>query len=171
MKDYDGKLRVVYKNFVVHPQIVLQGHLGGCAAAMQGKFVQYRHEWWDKAFKPYADARDPSKLGMDSIMAIAHDIGVDEAKFKADMNSQTCKDFVQADMSELEKWHVNATPSFFIDGRPFQWTGSEDSFKTAIDEELKKVEGSGVPCADYYEKEVMGKGLKEFRSKKGGSGG
>ena len=171
MKDYNGKVRVVYKNFVVHPQIVLQGHLAGCAASMQGKFVQFRHDWWDKAFKPYADARDPSKLGMDTIMAIVKDLGMDEAKFKTDMNSQACKDRVQNDMAELEKWHVNATPSFFINGRPFAWDGTPDSFKGFIDDELKKVEASGVPCADYYDKEVMGKGLKTFRSKKEAQGG
>ena len=170
MKDYQGKVRVVYKNMVVHPQIVMKGHLGGCAASKQGKFVEYRHEWWEKAFAPYAAARDPSKLGEDTIMAIAKDLKLDEAKFKADMNSPECQAQVNGDMQELSKWHVNATPSFFINGKPFQWTGSPDSFKTAIDEELKKVESSGVPCADYYQKVVMDKGEKEFKSKgKGGA--
>ena len=167
MKDGDGKVRVVYKNMVVHPQIVMKGHLGGCAAAKQGKFVEYRHEWWDKAFAPYAAARDPSKLGEDTIMAIAHDLKLDEAKFKADLNGQECQAHVQQDMAELSKWHVNGTPSFFMNGKPFQWNGQPDAFKSAIDDEVKKVESSGVPCADYYQKEVMDKGEKQFKSKKG----
>jgi protein-disulfide isomerase len=168
VKDYQGKVRVVYKNMVVHPQIVMKGHLGGCAASKQGKFVEYRHEWWEKAFAPYAAARDPSKLGEDTIMAIAKDLKLDEAKFKADMNGPECQAQVNTDMQELSKWHVNATPSFFINGRVFSWTGSPDSFKSAVDDELKKVEGSGVACADYYQKQVMDKGEKEFKAKKSG---
>jgi predicted DsbA family dithiol-disulfide isomerase len=150
---------------VVHPQIVMKGHLGGCAAAKQGKFVEYRHEWWDKAFAPYAAARDPSKLGEDTILAIARDLKLDEAKFKADMASPECQAHVQADMDELGKWHVGGTPSFFLDGKSFQWSGQPDAFKTAIDDELKKVESSGVPCADYYQKKVMDEGEKTFKAK------
>jgi protein-disulfide isomerase len=173
VKDYDGKLRVVYTNFVVHPQVVLQGHLGGCAAAMQGKFVAYRHEWWEKAFAPYAasQGKNTAVLGTDTILAIAKDLNLDLAKFKADMDGQACKDHVQADVAEMEKWRVGGTPAFFINGKPFQWTGSPDSFKAAVDDALKTVEASGVPCADYYEKEVMGKGLKTFRSKKDAAAG
>lgn len=159
-------MRVVYKNMVVHPQVVMKGHLAGCAASKQGKFVEFRHEWWDKAFAPYAAKHDPSQLGDENIMAIAKDLHLDEAKFKADMDSDDCKARVQADMTELNKWHVNATPSFFINGHPFAWSGSPDSFKTAIDADLKEVEASGVPCPEYYEKQVMEKGEKTFRSKK-----
>lgn len=169
--DYKGKVRVVYKNMIVHPQIATQAHLAGCAAGKQGKFAQFRHVWWDKAFKPYADARDPSKLGMDTILAIAKDLHLDQKKFKADMDSQACKDHVQADMAELGKWHVDATPTFFINGRPFDWDGTPDSFKTSIDAELERVAASGVACPDYYQKVVMTKGEKQFRSKKAGKPG
>lgn len=173
MKDYDGKLRVVYKNFVVHPQVVLQGHLAGCAAAMQGKFDEFRHDWWDKAFGPYAasQGKDTSSMSVDNILSIAKDLKLDPAKFKADMDSKACKDHVQQDISDLETFKVGGTPAFFINGKSFEWDGTPDSFKSAIDTALKTAEGSGVPCADYYEKEVMGKGLKTFRSKKDAAGG
>ena len=151
---------------VVHPQVVMKGHLGGCAASKQGKFVQYRHEWWEKAYAPYAAARDPSKLGEENILAIAKGLGLDMAKFKADLDSDDCQKRVNGDMQELAKWHVNSTPSFFINGKPFRWSGDPSSFKTAIDADIKSVESSGVACADYYDKEVIGKGEKQFRSQK-----
>jgi len=166
VKDFNGKVRVVYKNMVVHPQIVMKGHLAGCAASKQQKFDEFRHTWWEKAYGPYASAHDPSKLGDESIMAIAKDLHLDEAKFKADMDSEQCKQQVNGDMAELQKWHVNATPSLFINGRVFGWNGQPDAFKNAIDEEIKKVEASGVPCGEYYEKFVMEKGEKTFKSKK-----
>ncbi|HEY1557615.1 MAG TPA: thioredoxin domain-containing protein [Kofleriaceae bacterium] len=170
VKAYAGKVRVVYKNMVVHPQIAMPGHLAGCAASKQGKFPEFRHVWWDKAFAPYAAAHDPSKLGLETILAIAKDLKLDEKKFKADMDSPQCQAQVEADMTELAKWHVNATPTFFINGRSFGWDGTSTSFQSAIDDELARVAKSGVACADYYQKVVMDKGEKKFRSKKDAKG-
>ena len=39
VKDNGGKVRVVYKNLVVHPDTALAGHLASCAAAKQGKYA------------------------------------------------------------------------------------------------------------------------------------
>jgi len=166
VKESDGKVLVVYKNMVVHPQVVQVAHQAGCAASKQGKFLEFKHDWWDKAFKPYADARDPSKLGEDNIMKIASDLHLDAAKFKADMQSDDCKQRVSSDMAELAKFHVNSTQTFFINGTHVGGALGKDAFKQMIDEKIKTVESSGVPCAEYYDKEVMGKGEKKFRSKK-----
>jgi protein-disulfide isomerase len=151
---------------VVHPQVVMKGHQAGCAASKQGKFLEFKHEWWDKAYAPYAAARDASKLGEENIMAIAKDMKLDTAKFKKDMDGEECAGRVNGDMAELAKWHVNSTPSFFMNGQVFRWNGTPEGFKTAIDEKIKAVEQSGVPCAEYYDKEVIAKGEKTFRSKK-----
>lgn len=151
---------------VVHPQVVTDAHRAGCAAAKQGKFVAYKNAFWEKAFVPYASQHDQSKLGIDNIMAIAKDIGLDTAKLKTDMESSECKDQVQNDMNELQKFHVSSTPSFFINGKPFlRGAVPKEEFKKVIDERLQVAEASGVPGASYYEQEVMGKGEKQFRSK------
>jgi protein-disulfide isomerase len=150
---------------VVHPQVVLTAHKAGCAAAKQQKFVVYKNAFWDKAFGPYASAHDQSKLGEENIMAIAKDIGLDTAKLKADMDSPDCQQQVDHDMQELAKFHVNSTPSFFINGKHLGGAVPKEQFKAIIDERLKVAEASGVSGADYYEKEVMGKGEKQFRSK------
>ncbi|MDB4962158.1 MAG: oxidoreductase [Myxococcales bacterium] len=164
MKEYDGKVRVVFKNMVVHPQQVAKAHNATCAAAKQGKFLEYYMAFWDKAFTPYAQSRDPSKLGEENILAIAKDIGTDPAKFKADMDSPECAGFVQADMAELAKFKVNATPAFFINGKFVGGALPKEGFKQIIDERLKVAQASGVSPAEYYSKEVMGKGLKQFKS-------
>jgi predicted DsbA family dithiol-disulfide isomerase len=156
---------VVFKNLVVHPQLVTDAHNAGCAAAKQGKFVEFKRAFWDKAFLPYQQARDPSKLAVDNIMAIAKDIGLDTGKLKADMDGPDCKAHVQADVAELQKFHVNSTPSFFINGKPLNGAMPKEGFKQVIDQQLKVAEASGVPGASYYEKEIMGKGSKQFRSK------
>jgi predicted DsbA family dithiol-disulfide isomerase len=151
---------------VVHPNIVMEGHLGGCAASKQGKFNEFKHAFWDKAYAPYAAGRDPSKLGGDNLEAVAKGVGLDTAKFKADMKSEECQQRVQGDMAELNKWRVNSTPSFFVNGVHFGWNGDPAAFKQVVDENIKKVEQSGVPCGEYYDREVIAKGEKQFRSKK-----
>jgi predicted DsbA family dithiol-disulfide isomerase len=151
---------------IVH-DFVAKGHLGGCAASKQNKFNEYRHAWWETAWTAYASSRgDKNKLGDESIDKIASDLHLDMTKFKADINAADCNQRIQTDMAELQKWHVNSTPSFFVNGVHFGWDGDPHSFKAAIDEKLKVVEASGVKCAEYYEKEVMEKGEKKFRSMK-----
>ena len=165
MKEYDGKVRVVFKNMVVHPQVVMDAHKAGCAAGKQQKFIAYKDAFWEKAFLPYASARDPSKLGKDNIMAIAKDLGLDTAKLEADMNGEDCNKQIQDDMQELSKFHVNATPSFFINGHHIDGAIDKAAFSSAIDEQLKVVQGSGVSCEQYYEKKVMGEGEKTFKAR------
>jgi protein-disulfide isomerase len=157
-------VRVVFKNLVVHPQIVTAAHKAGCAAAKQGKFVPFKNAFWEKAFGPYAAQRDQSKLGEANIMVIAKDIGLDPAKLKTDMESPDCQQMLDSDMKELAKFRVNSTPSFFINGKHLGGALPKEQFKAIIDERLKVAEASGVSGADYYEKEIMGKGEKQFRS-------
>jgi predicted DsbA family dithiol-disulfide isomerase len=158
-------VRVVFKNLVVHPQYVTDAHHAGCAAAKQGKFVEFKDAFWEKAFKPYQEQRDPTKLNTENIMVIAKDVGLDPGRLKSDMDSADCKQVVEGDMAELAKFRVNSTPTFFINGKHINGALGKDEFKRVIDDRLKIAEASGVSGADYYEKEVMGKGEKQFRSK------
>ena len=82
------------------------------------------------------------------------------------MKSEDCKNFLENDRKELDKFHVNSTPTLFVNGTHVGGALPEQQFKTMIDEKLKLVEQSGVPAAEYYDKEIMGKGEKQFRSKK-----
>lgn len=166
VKDYPGKVRIVFKNMVVHPQVATAAHLASCAAAKQGKYPQFKNDLWTKGFDPYAASRDPSKLSEENVIAIAKDTGLNIDQLKTDMKSDACKTFLQADMQELAKFHVNSTPTLFVNGTHVGGALPEQSFKTMIDEKLKLVEQSGVPAGEYYDKEVMGKGEKQFRSKK-----
>ena len=155
----------MFKNMVVHPQLVTVAHKAGCAASKQGKFVPFKNAFWEKAFGPYAAQRDQSKLGEENIMAIAKDIGLDTAKLKADINSPDCQQMLDKDMQELAKFHVNSTPSFFINGKHLGGALPKEQFKAIIDEQLKIAEASGVSGGEYYDKVVLARGEKQFRSK------
>ena len=156
---------MVFKNMLVHPQVVTKAHLAGCAASKQGKFVEYYRAFWEKAFEPYAAARDPSKLAEEAIMSWAPSVGLDTAKLKADMDSPECAARIQSDAQELAKFQVNSTPTFFVNGIHIGGALPEDGFKQVIDERLKVAEASGVAAAEYYDKEVMAKGVPQFKAK------
>jgi len=166
VKEYGGKVRVVYANLLIHPP-ARPAHLASCAAAKQGKYMAFKDAFWDKGFGPYAASggKDESALGEDNILKIAQGLGLDTAKLKTDMASPECAQRLEKDMQEMQKWHVNSTPTFFINGKTVAGALPKDAFKRAIDEELARVEKSGVSGADYYDKIVLAQGEKKFRSK------
>jgi len=166
VKEYGGKVRVVYANLLIPPP-AKPAHLASCAAAKQGKYMAFKDAFWDKGFGPYAASggKDASALGEDNILKIAGELGLDTGKLKADMASPECEQRIEKDMAELQKFHVNSTPSFFINGKHLDGALPKEAFKKIIDEQLAMVEKSGVPAGDYYEKVVMAKGEKQFRSK------
>lgn len=166
VKDYAGKVRVVYKHFVVHPQQVMEAHLGACAAGLQGKFMAYKHAFWDKGFNAYAQAGDQSKLGGKNLREIVKSVGLDLAKWEADLQGATCQGLVQGDMAELNKFGVSGTPAFYINGTMIPGGIDEGTFHKIIDQKLAIAEASGVPGAEYYQREIFEKGEKQFRSKK-----
>jgi protein-disulfide isomerase len=166
VKAYGGKIRIVYKNMVVHPQVATSAHLAGCAAAKQKKFVAFQNEMWTKGFDPYAATHDASKLSEDAVIAIAKGVGVNIAKLKTDMKSAECHDRIDSDMAELAKFKVDATPTLFVNGTQVAGAQPVEDFKKLIDEKLALVSKSGVAPGDYYQKVIMTTGDKKFRSKK-----
>ncbi len=168
VKQYGGKVRVVYKNFVVHPEAAMPAHLASCAAAKQKKYVEFKNAFWEKGFGPYAASggRDKAPLEKENILKIAGGIGLDTKRLATDMESTDCKALIQADQDELEKFQVSSTPTLFVNGTHVNGALPKAAFEKLIDEKLAVVAKSGVSNADYYAREVFAKGEKKFRSKK-----
>jgi protein-disulfide isomerase len=157
-QEYGGKIRIVYKQFVVHPQAATDPALAVCAAHKQGKFLKYDKLVWEKA---YAAGRD---FSMPKLEALATEAGLDLAKFKADVAGD-CKAFIAKDQADLQIMGQGATPTFYINGRYMSGAQPVDKFKAIIDEELGKAEqrvAQGTPKSQYYKTWVIDKGLKKF---------
>jgi protein-disulfide isomerase len=154
-KKYGADLRVAYKSFVVHPKIATVAANAACAAAHQGKFHEMAELLWVRAF----DARQFDQANID---AIAKAAGLDMKRYQADV-AGPCPAEVKAENAEMAKFGVNATPSFFINGRYLAGALPIEDFSALIDEELAKANAavkSGVKPEKLYESEVVGKGLK-----------
>jgi len=166
VKANPDKVRVVYKNLVVH-EIATPAHLASCAAAKQGKYGAFKDAFWEDGFKPYLESRGQNKdsLGEDNIVKIATKVGLAIPKFKADLAGQDCKSALADDMTELTKFHVNATPTLFVNGKEISGAMDQVHLQELVNEQLAIVQKSGVPAGQYYDKVVMA-GEKQFRSKK-----
>jgi protein-disulfide isomerase len=168
VQQYNGKVRVVYKNFVVHPEQAMTAHLASCAAAKQKKYVEFKNAFWEKGFKVYAASRGENEgaLGHENILKIAGELGFDTKKLDDDMKGSECQALIASDMTELSKFKVGATPTLFINGTEIAGALPKAEFAKIIDDKLAIAAKSGVSGADYYEKEIFAKGEKVFRSKK-----
>src|SRR5689334_22654298 len=62
-KKYGNDLRIVFKQFVVHPTTATAGALAVCAANKQGKFLQMDQLLWDKGFKGRKFDQDVTENG------------------------------------------------------------------------------------------------------------
>src|SRR5690349_5069913 len=125
MKDYNGQIKVVFKQYVVHPQVATIPAYAACAAGKQGKFVEMKNMIFDKAF-----GKD---MGAPVMEGFAKDLGLDVDKFKADMNSDFCKQSVENDQKSMSAVGVRGTPAFFINGRYLSGARPIDQFKAIID--------------------------------------
>ena len=144
---------------VIHPQQGTIPSLAACAADKQGKFKPMYELIWEKGFKA---GRNFSRENMETL---AQEVGLDLNKFKADMDG-VCQQLIKQDQADVQKVGASGTPAFFINGRYLSGAQPVESFKRIIDEELKKAndiiaKGEATP-ANYYEKIVLGKGLKEL---------
>jgi protein-disulfide isomerase len=153
---YGADLRVVYKSLVVHPQTATHAALAACAANHQGKFHELAQLLWAKSF----DAHDFADATIDHLAAEAH---LDLARYRKDV-AGACPTFVHDEGVALAQLGVNATPTFFINGRYLAGAQPAADFERLVDEELAKASAAiaaGVPADKYYDQEILAKGAKE----------
>ena len=157
LKDYPDDVRLVHKNYVVHPEVASVPARAGCAANNQGAFGRMEPLIWDKGFKQ-------RKLDRESMISFAKEAGLDVATFTKDMDGAACAAQVKRDQAELARVGVSGTPAFFINGRWLNRRSVAD-FKALIDEELalaRKRVADGTKKSDYYAEWVVAKGQKKL---------
>jgi protein-disulfide isomerase len=128
MKDYDGKVRLVFRHFPLsfHPFAAKAAEAAACAAD-QGKFWQMH----DKMFG------NQQKLAVEDLKSFAKDVGLDQGKFDKCLDSGEKAPLVSADEKDGEQAGVSATPAFFINGIFINGAVPYEQFKETVDRELK----------------------------------
>jgi protein-disulfide isomerase len=98
------------------------------AAQQQGKFWEFH----DIMFN------NQDKLGADFYLATAKELKLDEAKFKADMDSEAAAKQVKEDAEVGSKNGIQGTPGFFVNGVAVKGAYPPAHFKTIVDRWLNK---------------------------------
>jgi len=129
MKDYDGKVRLVFRHFPLsfHPNAQKAAEASACAAD-QGKF-------WPMHDKMFTNQQ---KLGVPDLKSFAKDLGLDQGKFDKCLDGGEKAAQVNADEKDGEQAGVNGTPAFFVNGIFLNGAVPYQQFKDAIDRELKR---------------------------------
>ncbi len=158
LKAYESTdtLKVVSKQFVVHPRIANDAALATCAAHQQGRFEPYAEALWAKSWTK-SNGRPRMKreqLQKAELIVLAREVGLDEARFTAAMESPGCRQKIQRDRQELTRIGVRGTPYLFINGRYYTGARSAEALRAAIDAAAKKADqalSAGARLAEYYD--------------------
>jgi protein-disulfide isomerase len=155
---YPKDLRVVYKAFVVHQRTARLPAQAACAAGKQGKFRELAQLIWTKAYDARGSEQDA--FGADHLRALAGEANLDLARYDQDF-AGICVTEVNDEMASMQRLGVNATPTFYINGRYKTGAAPIEQFATLIDEEMAKANAAiqrGVKADQYYQTEIVAKG-------------
>lgn len=132
LTNYSGKINYVFRNYPLAQHANAQISSDAVeAAGLQGKYWQMH----DRAYETqndWSNLSDPTNV----FIGYANDLGLDIAKFSADLSSPTVKDKVQNDLNDGNTIGINETPTFYLNGKKLTLTGSYDQFKSLIDSAL-----------------------------------
>ena len=128
---YAGKVRIVWRNYPLpfHQQAPLAAE-AAMAADAQGRF-------WDMHDKLFANQQ---ALDRPALEKYAQELGLDVARFKADLDSGKFKQAVEADVKYANSLPGGGmgTPTFFINGKKIAGAYPFEKFDAVIKDALAK---------------------------------
>lgn len=128
LKDYEGKIRFVYRDFPlesIHPEALPAAEAANCASEQD-------------AYWQFHDALFGQKngLGAEAYVSYATELGLDVEKFTACIKSGKYADEIRADIENGSSIGVSSTPTFFVNGMVIIGAQPYEVFKQLIDKEL-----------------------------------
>ncbi len=136
--EYAGRVTFAFRHFPLPMHLnAVPAATAAEAAGAQGKFFEMGHMLFSKQ-----EEWSASKTPNDLFIGYAKELGLDTEKFTADINNPALKEKIIASYKEGAQAKVNATPTFFINGKKIETPkGSNnqevlDGFKKLIDQAL-----------------------------------
>ncbi len=113
-KEYDSRLRVVFRNFP------LSGHAHAREAAIAAEAAGLQGHFWEMHDVLYREQEVWSKAPnvRELFESYAGTIGLDLDKFRKDMDGEQAKARVDADRKRGESLGIQTTPTLFINNQP-----------------------------------------------------
>ncbi|HVV25609.1 MAG TPA: thioredoxin domain-containing protein [Candidatus Saccharimonadales bacterium] len=136
--EFNDQITFQFRNFPltsIH-QNAFAGARAAEAAGLQGKFWQMHDTLYDNQDQ-WAQASDPTKY----FNQYAQQLGLNLAQFQKDYSSTKVNDLINADMAAGNKLGVDATPTFYLDGKQINVSASVSSFETQIKNAIAQKSG------------------------------
>ncbi|HKV41251.1 MAG TPA: thioredoxin domain-containing protein [Blastocatellia bacterium] len=128
VSEYGDKVKLVVRDFP------LQMHDNAFPAAEAAEAARAQGKYWE-----YTDIlfNNQSALQPPKLKEYATQLGMDRAKFDAELDSRKYAETVQRDVSDGMRVGIDSTPTVFINGRKIQ-DKTYESLKAVIEEALKQ---------------------------------
>jgi len=128
LKDYSGKVRLVYKHFP------LSFHQNAMPAAIASECASEQGKFWEMHDKIYAGQ---TQLSASQLTVWAKSLGLNMTKYDSCVSSNKYASRIQADMQLASESGVDGTPATFVNGELVSGALPYASFKALIDAALK----------------------------------
>jgi protein-disulfide isomerase len=132
MRDFDGKVKLVYRSYPILGQSSILAALAGGCASDQGKFWEFH----DLLFA------DQQNLTKEAFVKYAGDLGMDVETFTKCYDDQQHMSDIQSNYAYAQSLGVTGTPAFFINGTYVSGAQPYTVFAEVINKELVSLDGS-----------------------------
>ena len=116
LKEYDSRLRIVFRNFP------LPAHEHAREAALAAEAAGFQGKFWEMHDTLYREQANWSKAPntRELFESYAGTLGLDMGQFKKDMDSDKARERVESDHALGDSLGINVTPTIFINKRPVE---------------------------------------------------
>jgi predicted DsbA family dithiol-disulfide isomerase len=141
VEKYRGQpVRIVPKQFVIHPKTATEPALAVCAANRMGAYERYAEALWAKSWKKGERlSLDEAVLERTALIDLAATLGLDRDRFEAELSGEACRAKLDRDRAELAAAGVRGTPSIFVNGVAYAGPRTVEALSQAIDRARRQV--------------------------------
>lgn len=133
-----GKVRLVFKEFVIYDEESMAAALATEAAAEQNKFWEYR----ELLMALGASSKVEGDLSIPVLQGLAEQIGLDMEAFNDALLSAKYQANVDRDFEEGLELELRGTPTFFVNGEKVEGLVPFEDFQERIDAILAETAGT-----------------------------
>jgi protein-disulfide isomerase len=124
-----GVMRFEWRDFPILGEDSLTAAMAGRAAAEQDAFFEMHDEIFERDWE-----RNAGDLSIESLTAVAGELGLDTEQFEQDMQDSDLEQAVREDLQVGQQLGFTGTPAFVINGRSMIGGQPTDTFRQVIDQ-------------------------------------
>lgn len=128
LEDLKGQVNFVFRHFPLsqHKNAPIASYVA-ISAGKQNKYWEMHNILFEKQAE-WSDLSDPKE----TFIGYAKGIGLDISKFESDIESKSTSDLVSKDMNDGRTVGINATPTYFVNGKKLTLPSTYDEFKNLV---------------------------------------